>query len=203
MAQRFAELMFSPAAKAEQERAGSRAVCARKEDPAAPARDRLGPEEAAFIAARDTVYLASAGPEGWPYIQHRGGPRGFLKVLDERLLGFAEFPGNKQYVTLGNLATDDRVSLFAMDYTNRRRLKLLGRARTTADPAVVERVRDPAYPARVERAMLIAVEAFDWNCPKYIPQLLPAEDVATVIERYETRITALEAELAAGTTTPA
>lgn len=194
MAFRFGELMFSPAAKDEQARAGSRDGYARREAPSAAARDRLGVEEAAFLRERDSVFIASAGPEGWPYIQHRGGPPGFLKVLDERTLGFADFSGNKQFITVGNLQSDDRVSVFAMDYMHRRRLKLLGRARTTSDAAVIGRLADPGYPARVERGVLIEVAAFDWNCPQHIPALLPAGDVAAVIGSLEARVAALEAE---------
>ena len=151
MALRFAELMFTPAVKAEQERLGSRTAYARAERPEAPARDRFGPAEAAFIAARDSFYVASVSETGWPYIQHRGGPPGFLKVLDDRTLGFADFRGNRQYVSLGNLKGDDRVALFLMDYPHRRRLKVLGHARAVdaaSEPDLVAKLADPGYPAR-------------------------------------------------------
>jgi predicted pyridoxine 5'-phosphate oxidase superfamily flavin-nucleotide-binding protein len=174
MAYRFLDIVAGDAALAAQTAAGSRAAYARMgADSDAP--DRLGAKEVAFIAARDSFYVASVNPDGWPYIQHRGGPAGFLRVLDERRLGFADFAGNKQYLTLGNVATEDRVALFLMDYPNRRRLKLLGRMRV-ADPETVAALADPAYPARVERGFVIDVEAFDWNCPQHItPRFTEAE----------------------------
>jgi predicted pyridoxine 5'-phosphate oxidase superfamily flavin-nucleotide-binding protein len=197
MALRFAELMFTPAVKAEQERLGSRASYARVERPEAPARDRLGPAEAAFIAARDSFYVASVGETGWPYIQHRGGPPGFLKVLDDRTLGFADFRGNRQYVSLGNLKGDDRVALFLMDYPHRRRLKLLGHARevdATTEPELLARLADPGYGATVERGIVITLEGFDWNCPQHItPRFTEAEVQAAAAPLLE-RLHAVEAE---------
>ncbi len=151
---RFGALMFTPHVKAVQEEQGSRASYARFEAPGAPARDRLEEREEDFIAARDSFYMATVSETGWPYVQHRGGPPGFLKVLDDRTLGFADYRGNKQYVSVGNLATDDRVSLFLMDYPNQRRLKLLGHARTidaASDPALLARLQDH-YPARSNAA---------------------------------------------------
>ena len=168
----FAEISFTPAVQAQQEAHGSRASYKRFSE-GEPRNDRLGPEEIAFIAARDGFYLASVSETGWPYVQFRGGPPGFLRVLDERTLGFADFRGNRQYVTLGNLATDARVSLFLMDYASRRRLKLLGRARAvdaTEDPGLSAQLAVPGYPAVVERSLLVRVEAFDWNCSQHIPQ---------------------------------
>lgn len=130
---------------------------------------RLGPAEAAFISARDGFYLASVSATGWPYIQFRGGPKGFLRVLDETTLGYADFRGNKQYLTMGNIAGDDRVALFLMDYTRRRRLKILGHMTVDEDPGLPARLAVPGYAATVERAVRIRVEAFDWNCPQHIP----------------------------------
>ena len=193
MALRFAELMFSDAAKAEQARAGSRAAYARMERPEAPARDRFGPEEAAFIAARDSFYMASVAANGWPYVQHRGGRPGFLKLIDERTLGFADYRGNKQYVSVGNFATDDRVALFLMDYPNQRRLKLLGHARTIDDPAEIELLRDPDY-AAVERGVIITLEGFDWNCPQHITRRFTEAEVAAAVAPLRARLREVEAE---------
>jgi ferredoxin-NADP reductase/predicted pyridoxine 5'-phosphate oxidase superfamily flavin-nucleotide-binding protein len=131
----------------------------------------LGPMEIAFIAERDSLYQGTVGESGWPYVQHRGGPPGFLKVLDERTLGYADFSGNRQYLSVGNMAGDDRVSLFLMDYAQQRRLKIWGRARLvdeSLEPELIARLESPGYRARVERGVVIHIEAYDWNCPKYI-----------------------------------
>jgi predicted pyridoxine 5'-phosphate oxidase superfamily flavin-nucleotide-binding protein len=169
MANHFAELTFTPRVRALQTEAGSRGACAKAE--AGPStHDRLTEREAAFIRARDSFYMATVTETGWPYVQHRGGPVGFVKIIDEKTLGFADFRGNRQYVSTGNLLGDDRVSMFFMDYPNRRRLKLLGRVRV-AEPdedAIIQSLEDPGYPARVERAFIISVSAFDWNCPQHI-----------------------------------
>ena len=197
MALRFAELMFTPAVKAEQERHGSRASYARMERPEAPARDRFGPAEAEFIAARDSFYMASVTETGWPYVQHRGGPPGFVKVLDERTLGFADYRGNRQYVSVGNFRGDDRVALFLIDYPNQRRLKILGHARSIEavdDPALAARLSDAGYAATVERGIVIALEGFDWNCSQHItPRFSEAEVSAGVAPLIE-RLRAAEAE---------
>jgi hypothetical protein len=131
----------------------------------------LGPMEIEFIAERDSLYQGTVGESGWPYVQHRGGPPGFLKVLDERTLGYADFSGNRQYLSVGNIAGDDRVSLFLMDYAQQRRLKIWGRARfvdESLEPDLIARLESPDYRARVERGVVIHIEAYDWNCPKYI-----------------------------------
>ena len=178
MARPFACIAFTPDVRAVQARMGSRlayhqAEIGAVEDPA------LGPAEIAFIAARDSFYQATVGSNGWPYVQHRGGPAGFLKVLDPHTLGYADFSGNRQYISVGNLAGDERVSLFLMDYPQQRRLKIWGRARIVeeeAEPELLARLESPHYRARVERGVVIAVEAFDWNCPKYItPRYTEAE----------------------------
>jgi predicted pyridoxine 5'-phosphate oxidase superfamily flavin-nucleotide-binding protein len=139
----------------------------------------LGPPELAFIAARDGFYLASVSETGWPYVQYRGGPTGFLAAVDASTLGFADFRGNRQYITTGNVQAKDRVSLFLMDYANRLRLKIFGHMRiidAADDPALAERLTVPGYAGRVERLALIAVEAFDWNCPQHItPRFTQAE----------------------------
>ena len=146
---------------------------------------RLGPPELAFIAARDGFYLASVSETGWPYVQYRGGPTGFLTAVDTSTLGFADFRGNRQYITTGNVRANDRVSLFLMDYAHRQRLKIFGHMRiidAADDPALAERLTMSGYPGRVERLALIAVEAFDWNCPQHItPRFTQAElEVALV-----------------------
>jgi len=199
MTHRFSTLMFTPHVKAIQEEQGSRASYARFEAPEAPARDRLGEHEEDFIAARDSFYMATVSETGWPYVQHRGGPAGFLKVLDDRTLGFADYRGNRQYVSVGNLATDDRVSLFLMDYPNQRRLKLLGHARTLdaeSDPALLARLQDQ-YPAKVERGIVITLEGFDWNCPQHITPRFTQDELAEALAPVRARIDALEAENAA------
>ncbi len=183
MLHRWLEIASTPAAKAARERYGSAAQYARldgTQDPDGPVRnDRLGEAETAFIAGRDGFYLASVSQTGWPYVQYRGGPAGFLRVLDERTLGYADFRGNRQYVTTGNVAGDDRVSLFLMDYAHQRRLKLFGRLRMADagdDPGLAASLAVPGYSGRVERAAVIAVEAFDWNCPQHIaPRFTPSE----------------------------
>ncbi len=198
MGHRFADIAFTPAVKAAQEAQGSRGTYLRFEE-GAPHHDRLGPAETDFIAARDSFYMASVSETGWPYVQHRGGPPGFLRVLDEQTIGFADFRGNRQYVSLGNLARNDRVSLILMDYAHRRRLKILGRARAIGpadDPARLAALQLPDYRARVERGVLIAVEAFDWNCPQHITPRFTAAQVAELTAPLHARIAALEASLA-------
>ena len=198
MGNRFAEIAFTRAVKQVQERLGSRERNARIESQGTP-QDQLGPHEAAFIAERDSFFIATVSETGWPYIQRRGGPKGFLRVLDAQTLGFADYRGNVQYVSVGNLAGNDRVALILMDYTNGQRLKLLGRARTvdtTEDAVLLERLRDPSYRARVERGVLIRVEAFDWNCPQHLTPPFTMEELEVAIERLRARIRQLEQQLA-------
>jgi len=197
MGHRFAEIAFTDTVKAVQEAMGSRSSFARWEEGA----DRynvLGPREAAFIDARDSFYMASVSETGWPYVQHRGGPPGFVRVLDEKTIGFADFRGNRQYVSVGNLMRDDRVSLFFMDYANRARLKLLGRVKIVGldEAETLTRLALPDYPARVERGFVIRVEAFDWNCPQHITPRFTTAEITPVIQQLKTRIAELEAELA-------
>ena len=160
--------------------------------------DRFTHNEAAFIAERDSFYMASVSETGWPYVQHRGGPAGFVRVLDDVRIGFADFRGNRQYVSLGNLSSDDRVSLFFMDYANRTRLKLFGRARVVQsdEPGLLARLEVADYRARVERGIVIAVEAFDWNCPQHITCRFTLDDIQRLTEPFARRIEELEAELA-------
>ena len=172
MSTAFADIAFTPSVKAAQSRYGSRDAN-RGFELAEDARNELTEREARFIAARDSFYQATVAESGWPYVQHRGGPAGFLKVLDARTIGYADFRGNVQYLSAGNLAANERVSLILMDYANRRRLKIWGRARIVhADeqPELVARLEVPGYRARVERGIVIQVEAWDWNCPQHITQ---------------------------------
>lgn len=203
MTARYAEIVFTDAMKARQKRAGSlksydrMAAQSRGED------DAIGEAEAAFIAARDSFYMASITADGWPYVQHRGGPGGFLKVVGPRTLAFADFTGNKQYVSAGNVDGDDRVSLFLMDYPAKRRLKIAGRARLVErnDPSFPAEIIDAGYDAPVERAWFVEIVAFDWNCPKYITPRYTEADIGPTVNDLIARIADLEArlELAAAT----
>lgn len=196
----FANIAFTPAVRAAQLREGSRAGYARAfEGEGEVFNDRLGEAEADFIAAQRSLFMATVSETGWPYVQHRGGPAGFLKVLDEQTVAFADFAGNRQLVSVGNLAGNDRVSLILVDYAQRARLKLLGRVSVRdlglADP-LYARLVTPGYPARVQRAVLIKIEAVDWNCPQHIPQRLEADDVRQALATRDARIAELEARLA-------
>ena len=169
------EVMFSSAVRAEQARRGSRESNARRAERGGFGRE-LSADVIAFIAARDSAYLSTASADGQPYVQHRGGPAGFLRVLDERTVAFADFSGSRQYISIGNLAENERAFLFLMDYAAARRLKLWGRARVVdGDPELFARLADPGYSARIERAIVFTVRAWDWNCSQHIPRLVPAE----------------------------
>jgi predicted pyridoxine 5'-phosphate oxidase superfamily flavin-nucleotide-binding protein len=189
MARAFSEITFTPAVRTMQTRQGSAAAYDRLLAPETDPANRLGPDEAAFIHARDGFYQATVSETGWPYVQFRGGPPGFLKVLDERTIGYADFRGNRQYVSTGNLATDDRIALILMDYPNRRRLKILGRARVENDPDLAAQLHVEGYKARPERAVLITVAGLDWNCPQHIPTRLTLEEL-------QPHLAPLKAELA-------
>jgi hypothetical protein len=159
--------------------------------------DRFTENEAAFIAQRDSFYLASASQSGWPYVQHRGGPAGFLKVLDDTTLGFADFRGNRQYISLGNVAADDRVSLILMDYPNRARLKILAHMEArdlSGDPGLADRLASPGYKGRPERALILRLEAFDWNCPQHITPRFTAAEIEPAVAGLRDRLAVLEAE---------
>lgn len=198
MPHRFAEIAFTESVKKVQKQQGSRTAYARMEGVPEDMNRALSATEAGFIAARDSLYMATVGETGWPYVQHRGGPTGFVRILDERTIGFADFRGNRQYVSVGNLLTDDRVSLIFMDYSNKKRLKVFGRARIVGleDQAVLGRLEMPDYRARVERGILITVEAFDWNCPQHITERHTLDEIQTMTEPLAARIAELEAELA-------
>jgi hypothetical protein len=190
------DVAFTPTVKAVQERRGSRPQYARMETTRGW-QSRVTEDLAAFIAERDSFYLATANAEGQPYIQHRGGPKGFLHVLDEKTLAFADFKGNRQYITTGNLADNDRAFIFLMDYAHRARIKIWGRARAVeGDDALISKLFVPGYKAKPEQAILFTVEAWDSNCPQHIPQLFAATDVAAAIDRLQARIAELEAEVA-------
>ena len=164
----------------------------------APERDPLGPAEAEFIAARDSFYLGTISETGWPYIQHRGGPQGFLRVIDETTLAFADYKGNRQLLSAGNLSVNNRVAFFLMDYKNRERLKILGRARVEdarAHPQLVAQITDQKMWSSVERLVFIDVVSFDWNCPKYIKPRYSIDEVEELAEPLRKRITELEAQL--------
>ncbi len=169
MAHKFAEIAFTEAVREVQRQLGSRDSYAGM-DNGEDYNHRLGDHEASFLRARDSFYMATVSENGWPYLQHRGGPAGFLQVLDEQTLGFADFSGNRQYVSVGNLRGNDRVALFLMDYASRTRLKLLGRVRLIGaeEPELLARLEMDNYRARVERGFVISIEAFDWNCPQHI-----------------------------------
>jgi predicted pyridoxine 5'-phosphate oxidase superfamily flavin-nucleotide-binding protein len=161
------------------------------------ARDRLGPDEIAFLAERDSFYMATAGATGWPYIQHRGGPEGFLKVIDDRTLAFADFQGNKQFISTGNLTTDSRMAMILVDYPRQARLKILGRAEIfegETAAAWIEKVQMPGYRAKVERVMAIRLEAFDWNCPQHITSRFTERQIQEALQPFEQKLRDLEEE---------
>jgi len=191
---RYARLAFTDAVRDMQVEQGSRPPHRRDLGAAVGTEpDPLGQREVEFITARDGCYLGTVGETGWPYVQFRGGPPGFVHVLDPHTLGYADVRGNRQYISDGNLRGDDRVALFFMDYAHRSRLKLFGRARALdldADPELTARLDEPRTAGRVERLVLISVEGYDWNCPKHIPHRYSEADLA----RLTARIDRLEAE---------
>ncbi|HCZ16932.1 MAG TPA: pyridoxamine 5'-phosphate oxidase [Candidatus Accumulibacter sp.] len=198
MARAYSEIAFTPAVRAFQTRMGSRRNYAAL-DHAAERGDTLGASEAEFIAERDGFYQASVGENGWPYVQFRGGPAGFLRLLDQRTIGYADFRGNVQYISAGNIEADGRVSLILMDYAQRRRLKIWGRARLVDeadDPALIARLEDGNYRARVERAVLISVEAFDWNCPQHITPRFTEAEIAERTRLLDAELAPLQQQLA-------
>lgn len=160
--------------------------------------DRFTENEAAFIAERDSFYLATVSETGWPYVQHRGGPRGFLKMVDDRTLAFADYRGNRQYISTGNLAVNQRASLFLMDYAHRARLKIYAHIDTVAleaDPAITALVTVPGYKAKLERVFRVRLEAFDWNCPQHITPRFTEDEVTEAVLPLRDRVEALQAEV--------
>lgn len=188
------DIAFSPSVKAVQERRGSRASYAKMEEKGGFAVE-IDATLAAFIAEQRSFFFATASAGAQPYIQHRGGPKGFLRVLDAQTLAFADFAGNRQYITAGNLAENPKAMIFLMDYARRRRVKIWGTARVVEDdPELIAKLVPGAYRARGEAAILFTVEAWDVNCPQHIPQMVFAEDVAETVLRLERRIGELEAD---------
>lgn len=194
----YADVMFTPAVAEEQRKNGTFDRYAQMY----PKRrlDELGPQETEFLTTRTSIYIASVSETGWPYVQHRGGPRGFLKVLDGRTLGFADYRGNQQYITKGNLTGEDRVSIFAVDYPRKARLKLQGHASMVdvGENDDLARVLNTPGAGRVERCVTIRIVAMDWNCPQFITPRFDTDEIAQLVgpemSRMEARIAALEAE---------
>ncbi|MBC7942208.1 MAG: pyridoxamine 5'-phosphate oxidase family protein [Chitinophagaceae bacterium] len=187
MSHAFADIAFTSAVREAQARDGSRTQYARAFEAGDEVRNaEIGPDEAAFILAQRSFYMATVSETGWPYVQHRGGAPGFLKVVDAKTLSFVDVPGNRQFISVGNLATNDRVALILVDYTHGQRMKVLGRLS----------LLDMHGQGRREREMVIHIEAFDWNCPQHIPVRFEAEDVQHALDERDERITRLEAELA-------
>jgi len=196
MTKSFGSLVFTPAVKALQERYGSRRQYARMEHLSNIA-GGLGSDEKEYLGERDTFYMASLGESGWPYVQHRGGPKGFLKVIDGTTLAFADFRGNKQYISTGNLLADNRVALILVDYPRQLRLKILGRVEVFEGEKAKDwlpRVRDPEYKAVTERVYVIRIEAFDWNCQQHIVPRYTEEEIRGVLEPIEKQMQELQKE---------
>jgi predicted pyridoxine 5'-phosphate oxidase superfamily flavin-nucleotide-binding protein len=200
MGRRFQELAFTPLVKEHQKEHGSLHQYERIEQ-TAPQGDTLGPPEQDFIKRRDGFYMASVSETGWPYVQHRGGPKGFVRVINPGLLGFADLRGNKQYVSLGNFDHDPRVALFFMDYPYQTRLKILGRVEVhehdSEAPALIESFRPTNKTDVIERVILIHVEAFDWNCPQHITPRYTMEELEETLSPVRDRLRQLEADNAA------
>lgn len=198
MGRAFSDIAFTPTVRAMQTRMGSREAYARL-DAAPDRRDSLTEREADFIEARDGFYQASVSETGWPYVQFRGGPAGFLRVLDSKTIAYADFRGNLQYISMGNLQGNDKVALILMDYAARSRLKILGRVRQVAaadDPQLLARLMPAGYDAQPQRAVVIEVEAFDWNCPQHITPRYTEEEVEAAVMPLRDELARLEKELA-------
>jgi predicted pyridoxine 5'-phosphate oxidase superfamily flavin-nucleotide-binding protein len=192
----FGKLTFTPLVKKLQERYGSRRQYERMENSRDP-QERLTGFEEGFLAERDMFYLATVGATGWPYVQHRGGPKGFLKVIDSKTLAFADFRGNKQYISTGNLLSDDRVAMIFVDYPRQARLKVLGHVEIfeaeEAEPWL-ERVQVTGYSAVIERVFVIHIAAYDWNCPQHITPRYTSEEIRSAVSSLEEHVSALEQE---------
>ncbi len=190
------DVAFTPAVKAVQTRKGSRKSYARVEQ-SGGWRTEIDEDLIAFLAAQDSMFLATASADGQPYIQHRGGPKGFIRILDKKTLAFADFGGNRQYITQGNLSENPQANIFLMDYVHRRRVKIWGEARVVDDdPALTQSLMPHGYKARPEQVILFRISAWDTNCPQHIPQKFDAADVAAALASRDARIAELEAELA-------
>ena len=196
MIQFVSDIAFTPAVKSIQAERGSRTAYAKVEQ-GQGWQTRVTPQLSEFLASLDMFYLGTANADGQPYIQYRGGAPGFLKALDEKTLAFADFGGNRQYITLGNLSDNPKAFIFLMDYANSRRIKLWGTARVVQDdPVLLERLQDPEHPGKVERAILFSIEAWDVNCPQHIHRRFPQATVAPIIEKLQTQVQQLQARLA-------
>jgi uncharacterized protein len=194
----FLDIAATPSVKAAQEANGSRKMFENFQGDRAF--DRIGADEAAYIAGRDSFYMASVSETGWPYVQHRGGPAGFLRVLDEQTLGFADFLGNRQYISLGNVAANDRVCLFLMDYPLKARMKIYARIEArdlAADPVLAQALVLSGYRARVERGFVLHLEAFDWNCSQHITPRFTQPQINAAVAPMLARMAELETENAA------
>jgi len=194
MADKFMQLAVTPAVQQAQDKYFGRHQVVKD----APATDALTSDEAGFIASRDSLYMATVSETGWPYVQHRGGPLGFVKVLGPNMIGFADFKGNRQLISTGNLGTNGRVALFMMDYPNRTRLKLLGQARVLdarEHPDLADQLAPGALRGKVERLFLIEIIAYDWNCAQYITPRFTAAEVEEYVAPLKARIAELEAQL--------
>jgi predicted pyridoxine 5'-phosphate oxidase superfamily flavin-nucleotide-binding protein len=191
------DVAFTPAVKAIQARKGSRESYARVEQHGGW-RTEIDDQLTAFLAAQDSIFMATATADGQPYLQHRGGPKGFIKVLDKNTLAFADYSGNRQYITQGNLSENPKANIFLLDHAHRRRVKIWGEARVVDDdPALLKSLMPKGYRARPEQVILFKVSAWDTNCPQHIPQKFDAADVAAALASRDARIAELEAELAA------
>ena len=191
----FLDIALTPSVRAAQEAMGSDRIW--QNFKGHRAFDELTPAEAAFIAERDSFYMATVSETGWPYVQHRGGPPGFLKVVDKKTLAFADYRGNRQYLSVGNLAADDRAALILVDYARRARLKILAHVKVVpldADPALAALVAEPAQKAKPERILVLHLDAFDWNCQQHITPRFTEREIAAAIQPLRDRLQALEAE---------
>jgi uncharacterized protein len=195
MRRKFTEIAFTPGVKAAQTQYGSREMYENFVQQGIT-EDLLTAKEIEFIQARDSFYLGTVGSNGYPYIQFRGGATGFLRIIDDRTLGFADFKGNLQYITVGNILESDRVFLFLMDYTHRRRLKIWGRAKVIEDVSLLSELAVSNYPAEIERGIIITIEAMSWNCPQHIPLKYSEAEVKAQTKPLKARIKELEAQLA-------
>lgn len=198
MSRAYSDIAFTPAVRAMQTRMGSRSAYAAF-DHAEDRRHTLTEHEAGFIRERDGFYQATVSETGWPYVQYRGGPAGFLQVLDARTLAYGDFRGNRQYISVGNLGGNDRISLMLMDYASRQRLKILGRVRLVSeaeDPALLAQLRLPGYRGQIERAFVIDVEGFDWNCPQHITPRFTEAEIEQAVQPLRDELEQLRQELA-------
>ncbi|WP_375201380.1 pyridoxamine 5'-phosphate oxidase family protein [Hyphococcus sp.] len=197
MARAYSKIAFTPTVRALQARYGSAQAYEKFLAPETPPNDALGEAEISFIREREGFYQATVSETGWPYLQYRGGLKGFVHALDARTLAYADFRGNRQYLSVGNLANNDRIALFFMDYANRRRLKLFGNVRLVDlddDPALIRSLHNPGYHAKPERAFLINVAGFDWNCPQHITERYTRDEIESAVAPLRDELQRLQME---------